>query len=56
MDLGAPAPGAHLARMPVRLYVHLTWTTLQRQPLINAAVASIPNASPQRTQRTQRET
>lgn len=25
--------------MPVRLYVHLTWTTLQRQPLISAAVA-----------------
>ncbi len=25
--------------MPVRLYVHLTWTTLQRQPLINHGVA-----------------
>src|SRR5438094_6915218 len=25
--------------MPVRVYVHLTWTTLQRQPLINAEVA-----------------
>ncbi len=25
--------------VPVRLYVHLTWTTLQRQPLINHGVA-----------------
>src|SRR6266516_2493952 len=25
--------------MPVRVYVHLTWTTLQRQPLINSEVA-----------------
>lgn len=25
--------------MPARLYAHLTWTTLQRQPLINPAVA-----------------
>src|SRR5881397_1629315 len=25
--------------MPARLYAHLTWTTLQRQPLINAGVA-----------------
>src|ERR1044071_1009103 len=25
--------------MPTRLYAHLTWTTLQRQPLINAGVA-----------------
>ena len=25
--------------MPVRLYAHLTWTTLQRQPLINHGVA-----------------
>src|SRR2546429_6323191 len=25
--------------MPVRVYVHLTWTTLQRQPLSNAEVA-----------------
>ena len=25
--------------MPVRLYGHLTWTTLQRQPIINAGVA-----------------
>jgi len=25
--------------MPVRLYVHLTWTTLRRLPLLNAEVA-----------------
>lgn len=25
--------------MPVRLYAHLTWTTLQRQPLINPGAA-----------------
>ncbi|MGH7546587.1 MAG: IS200/IS605 family transposase [Gemmatimonadales bacterium] len=25
--------------MPVRLYTHLTWTTLQRQPLINPQAA-----------------
>jgi len=26
--------------MPVRLYTHLTWTTVQRQPVINSAVAT----------------
>jgi len=25
--------------VPIRLYAHLTWTTLQRQPLINPGVA-----------------
>jgi len=27
--------------MPVRLFGHLTWTTLQRQPIINAGVAEL---------------
>ena len=31
--------------MPVRVYVHLTWTTLQRQPLINAEVAGFRRVS-----------
>jgi len=26
--------------MPVRLYAHLTWTTLQRQPLVNSGAAA----------------
>src|SRR5438552_14467016 len=30
---------AYTLGVPVRLYVHLTWTTLQRQPLINHGVA-----------------
>src|SRR2546427_278968 len=39
-------------RMPVRLYVHLTWTTLQRQPLINSGVADfLRRFLPQEAQR-----
>ncbi len=38
--------------MPVRLYVHLTWTTLQRQALINRDVeAFLRRFLPRETQR-----
>src|SRR6266550_3033488 len=35
----SPDHAAYTLGVPVRLYVHLTWTTLQRQPLINHGVA-----------------
>src|SRR5207253_9890790 len=37
--------------MPVRVYVHLTWTTLQRQPLINAVVGFLRRFLPKEAQR-----
>ncbi|PYP28383.1 MAG: IS200/IS605 family transposase [Gemmatimonadetes bacterium] len=37
--------------MPVRVYVHLTWTTLQRQPLINAVAGFLRRFLPKEAQR-----
>ena len=40
MDCQMTSVRAKRTSVPVRLYVHLTWTTLQRQPLINRDVVA----------------